>query len=159
MVGMSTIPEVVASHHCQMKTLVLSLVTNKVVTNENTTEEEPIATHQEVLQAAQERSQQMQTLMTLIVAQLRDHVLPALPVLSSVSLQVSPAARREYSLYRQASLLTATHRQPSSASSSVKKDGKWWWTGVTAAATVVAAAAAAAGVIVVVCHKQQPFKR
>jgi len=28
---MSTIPEIVAAHHCDMKTLCLSLVTNKVV--------------------------------------------------------------------------------------------------------------------------------
>jgi purine-nucleoside phosphorylase len=30
-VGMSTVPEIVAAHHCNMQVLCLSLITNKVV--------------------------------------------------------------------------------------------------------------------------------
>jgi hypothetical protein len=118
-VGMSTIPEVIASHHCQMKTLVLSLMTNKVIMTGD--EGSPVATHAEVLEAVQQRSQQMQTLVTEIVAHLRDHVLPQSAPLPSVTLTVSRAARKEYALYRQASSLTETNRR-----SSVTSDGSWW---------------------------------
>jgi hypothetical protein len=120
-VGMSTIPEVIASHHCQMKTLVLSLMTNKVIMTGD--EGSPVATHAEVLEAVQQRSQQMQTLVTEIVAHVRDHVLPLSAPLPSVTLTVSRAAQREYALYRQASSLTETNRR------SVSSDWQWW-TGV-----------------------------
>jgi purine-nucleoside phosphorylase len=85
-VGMSTIPEIVAAHHCNMKALCLSLITNKVVMTGD--EGSPVATHAEVLEAVAKRSVQMQNFVQQIVRTLKTEVLPELPLLPKVSLQV-----------------------------------------------------------------------
>ena len=87
MVGMSTIPEVVAAHHCNMKILCLSLITNKVIMEGH---EGPVASHQEVLEAVGKRATQMQDLVKHIVKVLNRQILPDLPDLPSVDLTVSP---------------------------------------------------------------------
>ena len=137
-VGMSTIPEVIASHHCQMKTLVLSLMTNKVIMTGD--EGAPVATHAEVLQAVHERSQQMQALVMEIVAQVRDHVLEQLEPLPSVTLTVNRTAQREYALYRQASLQMETNRQRGGDNGQDVWKPWWWW----ASGAVMAVAAGVA---------------
>jgi purine-nucleoside phosphorylase len=88
-VGMSTIPEVVAAHHCELKVLCLSLITNKVVMEGD--EGATVATHAEALEAVQARSVQMQTLVKEIVANLSKEILPKLPPLRQVSLLVPPS--------------------------------------------------------------------
>lgn len=93
-VGMSTIPEIVAAHHCNMKTLCLSLITNQVVMQGD--EGAPVATHAEVLEAVQARSLQMQTLVKQIVATMRSEYLPKLPSLTQVSLLVSDELERSF---------------------------------------------------------------
>ena len=85
MVGMSTIPEVVAAHHCDMKVLCLSLITNKVIMEGH---EGPVASHQEVLEAVEKRSTQVQALVKQIVAVLKRKILPELPDLITVDLTV-----------------------------------------------------------------------
>jgi len=82
-VGMSTVPEIVTAHHCDMRTLCLSLITNKVVMAGD--EGAPVATHAEVLEAFEKRSIQMQTLVKEIVATIREEVLPKLPPLRQIS--------------------------------------------------------------------------
>lgn len=82
-VGMSTVPEIVTAHHCNMQTLCLSLITNKVVMTGD--EGSPVATHAEVLEAVQKRSQQMQALVKQIVAVIRRDVLPKLGPLRKIS--------------------------------------------------------------------------
>mmetsp|Transcript_3493 Transcript_3493/g.4669 ORF Transcript_3493/g.4669 Transcript_3493/m.4669 type:complete len:209 (-) Transcript_3493:141-767(-) len=84
-VGMSTVPEIVAAHHSGMKVLCLSLITNKVLF-EGT--EGPDASHEEVLEAVQERSVQLQTLVKMIVSIFDKEVLPSLPDLPPVTLDV-----------------------------------------------------------------------
>jgi purine-nucleoside phosphorylase len=86
LVGMSTVPEIVAAHHCNMKTLCLSLVTNKVVMEGDVGA--PVASHEEVLQAVATRSVQMQHLVTAIVETLSVEYLPYLPSLPAVNLTV-----------------------------------------------------------------------
>jgi len=93
-VGMSTIPEIVAAHHCNMKTLCLSLITNKVVMTGD--EGSPVATHQEVLDAVAKRSVQMQTLVQQIVATMKTEILPKLPDLPVVSLEVSKEMKNQF---------------------------------------------------------------
>jgi purine-nucleoside phosphorylase len=90
-VGMSTIPEIVAAHHCNMETLCLSLVTNKVVMVGD--EGQPCATHAEVLEAVGKRSVQMQTIVREIVALAKDEILPKLPPLKAVSLIIPKTIR------------------------------------------------------------------
>ena len=85
MVGMSTIPEVVAAHHCDMKILCLSLITNKVIMEGH---EGPVASHQEVLEAVGKRATQMQDLVKQIVQLLNRQILPDLPDLTPVDLTV-----------------------------------------------------------------------
>eukprot|EP01083_Nonionella_stella_P115745 343496_1 len=68
-VGMSTVPEIVAAHHSGMKVLCLSLVTNKVVISGD---EGPPASHEEVLDAVNLRSRQIQGLVKEIAAMLHD---------------------------------------------------------------------------------------
>ena len=97
-VGMSTIPEIVAAHHCNMKTLCLSLITNKVVMAGDSGA--PIATHAEVLEAVAERSIQMQTLVQKIVATIKIEVLPKLPPLRQVSLIIPDDLHRTFHLER-----------------------------------------------------------
>ena len=93
-VGMSTIPEVVAAHHCNMKALCLSLMTNQVVMDANSAS--PVATHAEVLEAVEKRSQQMQDLVRQIVIELQQQVLPKLPPLRSVTLDLKASVKRDY---------------------------------------------------------------
>lgn len=68
-VGMSTVPEMLAAHHCGMKVLCLSLVTNKVVIDGD---EGPPASHGEVIDSVNKRSQQIQDLVSEIVKQLNE---------------------------------------------------------------------------------------
>lgn len=82
-VGMSTVPELLAAHHSGMKVLCLSLVTNKVVIEEN---EGPPASHEEVIAAVDQRSQQLQSLVLQIVQKLQtSQYLSKLPNLPSIS--------------------------------------------------------------------------
>jgi hypothetical protein len=85
-VGMSTVPEIVAAHHCGMKTLCLSLITNKVVNGSD--DGEPVATHEEVLTAVNERSKDIQALVKHIVAVMNRSILPNIPSPQKVSLVV-----------------------------------------------------------------------
>lgn len=83
-VGMSTAPEAVTAHHCNMQVLVLSMVTNKVVMEGD---EGPVASHAEVLEAVQMRSVQMQSLVKGIIEVLsKDNLLEKFPELPPVSL-------------------------------------------------------------------------
>lgn len=82
-VGMSTVPEVVTAHHCDMKVLCLSLVTNIVVMDGD---EGPVASHAEVLEAVGQRSIQMQSLVKEIIKELSISILGSLPNLSPVAL-------------------------------------------------------------------------
>jgi len=91
---MSTIPEIVAAHHSDMKTLCLSLITNKVVMEGD--EGAPVATHAEVLEAVEQRSAQMQELVKQIVATMKTEFLPKLPNLSRVSHHVPLKAKRTF---------------------------------------------------------------
>ena len=84
-VGMSTIPEITAAHHCGIKVLCLSLITNKVVANGD---EGPAASHAEVLEAVEKRAIKMQTLVKRIVYILDKKILPDLPELPPISLEV-----------------------------------------------------------------------
>lgn len=93
-VGMSTVPEIVTAHHCDMKTLCLSLVTNKVVMTGD--EGAPVASHAEVLEAVEKRSIEIQSLVKLIVFHIKTDVLPKLPPLRQVSLLVPSATTASY---------------------------------------------------------------
>mmetsp|Transcript_15647 Transcript_15647/g.34015 ORF Transcript_15647/g.34015 Transcript_15647/m.34015 type:complete len:365 (-) Transcript_15647:119-1213(-) len=68
-VGMSTVPEIIAAHHCGMKVLCLSLITNKVIF---TGDEGPAANHEEVLDAGKKRADQIQKLVEEIVKILKE---------------------------------------------------------------------------------------
>lgn len=117
-VGMSTIPEVIVSHHCNMKTLCLSLITNLVImspcTAATSTDTDGdggtptvnnVATHEEVLEAVQQRSEQMQTLVQEIVSLLRESILPKLPLLRSVTMDLEGGTKKS-DLYRHASSIS-----------------------------------------------------
>lgn len=67
-VGMSTIPEILTAHHCGMKIIGLSLLTNKVVMPGD---KGPHATHAEVLENTGKRAEQMQALVKQIVHELK----------------------------------------------------------------------------------------
>lgn len=84
LVGMSTIPEVVTAHHCNMQVLCLSLVTNKVIMQGD---EGPAANHAEVLEAVAGRSVQMQGLVKKIIEVLNRGPLKAIPDLAPVNLE------------------------------------------------------------------------
>ena len=84
-VGMSTIPEVTAAHHAGLKVLGLSLITNKVVMPGDTG---PAASHEEVIEAVNKRSTQMQTFVKKIVEILKTDVLPNTPVPKQLDLTV-----------------------------------------------------------------------
>jgi len=90
---MSTVPEIVTAHHCNMQTLCLSLITNKVVMAGD--EGAPVASHAEVLEAVQQRSLQMQTLVKQIVSTIREEVLPKLPPLQKISTLVPDSYRQK----------------------------------------------------------------
>jgi hypothetical protein len=82
---MSTIPEVVTAHHCNMQVLCLSLITNKVIMEGD--EGKPVANHAEVLEAVGKRSVQMQGLVKKVIEVLRRDALPKIPELSPVNLK------------------------------------------------------------------------
>lgn len=84
-VGMSTIPEVTAAHHAGLLVLGLSLITNKVVMPGDTG---PAASHEEVIEAVNERSTQMQVFVQKIVEILKTDVLPNTPVPKQLDLTV-----------------------------------------------------------------------
>lgn len=50
--GMSTVPEVIAAHHCGIKSFGFSLITNECITNYDTDDEPD---HEEVMEAASRR--------------------------------------------------------------------------------------------------------
>jgi purine-nucleoside phosphorylase len=84
-VGMSTIPEVVSAHHCSMKVLCLSLVTNSVIMEGS---EGPAASHQEVLEAVAQRSEQMQNFVKQIIQVLdQEGYLRKIPDLAPIDLE------------------------------------------------------------------------
>lgn len=58
---MSTVPEVVVARHCGLRVLGLSLITNKVVTDYDSNEK---ANHEEVLRTTQQRTQDLQRLVS-----------------------------------------------------------------------------------------------
>ena len=89
-VGMSTIPEVVVAHHCNMQVLCLSLITNKAVIEGD--EGEAVANHAEVLEVANKRAGEMQTLVRKVVEVMKEDILPKLPPSKQISLAV-PASR------------------------------------------------------------------
>jgi len=78
-VGMSTIPEIAAAHHSGMKVLCLSVITNKVVI----TDGQEAANHEEVLDAVNQCSQQIQALITDIIVNSKSYLqsLPDLPTI------------------------------------------------------------------------------
>lgn len=84
-VGMSTIPEVLTAHYGGMKVLGLSLITNKVIIEGD---EGPAASHAEVLEAVGKRANQMQGLVQQIVKILNQDIIPGLPDLPPVNLEV-----------------------------------------------------------------------
>ena len=108
-VGMSTIPEIVAAHHCNMKTLCLSLITNQVVMTGD--EGAPVASHAEVLEAVAQRSIQMQTLVRQIVATIKDEYLPKLPPLRQVSLFITDDLKLKFHRERSRSFTESSDRR------------------------------------------------
>ncbi|CAB9522339.1 Purine nucleoside phosphorylase 1 [Seminavis robusta] len=89
-VGMSTVPEIVAAHHCNMQILCLSLITNKVVMagDEDESDHGAVANHAEVLEAVQQRAKQVQALVKKTVETIGRDILPSLPELPQVSLEI-----------------------------------------------------------------------
>jgi len=82
-VGMSTVPEILTAHHCGMKIVGLSLITNKVVMPGD---KGPAASHEEVLEETGKRAKQMQALVRQIVESLGQDMLPCLPDLPQIDL-------------------------------------------------------------------------
>jgi len=85
-VGMSTVPEIITAHHCGMKIVGLSLLTNKVVMPGD---KGPAASHAEVLEETGKRAEQMQSLVKQIVHELKDD-LDAMDDLPKIDLSVIP---------------------------------------------------------------------
>lgn len=86
-VGMSTIPEIVTAHHCGMKVLCLSLITNMVVMEGD--EGAATANHAEVLEAVGNRSIQMQALVKKIIEVIQRGVLAEMEDLPKVDLETA----------------------------------------------------------------------
>jgi hypothetical protein len=86
---MSTVPEVVAAHHCNMQILCLSLITNKVVMagDEDESDHGAVANHEEVLEAVEKRAKDVQALVKKTVEIIGSDILPYLPPLPTVSLE------------------------------------------------------------------------
>jgi len=74
-VGMSTIPEVIVARHCGMKVLCLSLVTNQVRLPGDVGE---AASHEEVLETVNERSTQIEELVTKVLDQMNPETFASL---------------------------------------------------------------------------------
>jgi len=70
-VSMSTVPEIVAAHHCGMKVVGLALLTNKVLMPGD---DLPAASHQEVLETTEMRAEQMKALVERLVLELKPEV-------------------------------------------------------------------------------------
>merc|ERR1712217_610093 len=70
-VSMSSIPEIIAAHHCGMKVIGMSLLTNKVLMPGD---DRPHASHQEVLETVEMRASQMMALVERIVQNLKAKV-------------------------------------------------------------------------------------
>jgi len=67
-VGMSTVPEIQTAHHCGMKIIGLSLLTNKVVMPGD---KGPAASHEEVLEECGRRAAQMQSLVEQMALEIK----------------------------------------------------------------------------------------
>jgi len=84
-VGMSTVPEVVAANHCGLKVLCLSLITNEVIVEND-------ASHEKVLEAVSNRSEQIELFVREIIKGLGDtKFLETIPDLSPISLDKATA--------------------------------------------------------------------
>ncbi len=104
-VGMSTVPEIVAAHHSGMKVVCLSLITNKVVIQGD---EGPPASHEEVLDAVNTRSEQVQALVKEIVKELSTSgVLEELPDMSEISQDITREKKRSSWTFCPYTLLTS----------------------------------------------------
>lgn len=148
MVGMSTIPEIVAAHHCNMKTLCLSLITNKVIMTGD--EGAPIATHAEVLEAVATRSTQMQNLVHRIVAILQTDFLPTLTTLPIVSLVVTDTLHQSFHANRQAKSFRNSRSRSSNwgNNNTINNNlGNSSWLGSNGASILIGCALVGAGVI------------
>ncbi|PWA24891.1 hypothetical protein CCH79_00010103, partial [Gambusia affinis] len=66
-VGMSTVPEVVVARHCGLRVLGLSLITNKVVIDYDSSEK---ANHEEVLKTTEHRAKDLQRLVGQLIPKL-----------------------------------------------------------------------------------------
>ncbi|XP_026220321.1 purine nucleoside phosphorylase 6 [Anabas testudineus] len=66
-VGMSTVPEVLVARHCGLRVLGLSLITNKAVTDYDSSEK---ANHEEVLKTTKHRTQDLQKLVSEIITKI-----------------------------------------------------------------------------------------
>uniref|UniRef100_A0A8C9TS32 Purine nucleoside phosphorylase n=1 Tax=Scleropages formosus TaxID=113540 RepID=A0A8C9TS32_SCLFO len=66
-VGMSTVHEVIVARHCGMRVFALSLITNKAVMDYNSEEK---ANHEEVLQTGKQRAEQLEELVSTMVARI-----------------------------------------------------------------------------------------
>lgn len=64
---MSTVHEVIVARHCGMRVFALSLITNKAVMDYDSVEK---ANHEEVLQTGKQRAEQLERLVSTIVARL-----------------------------------------------------------------------------------------
>ena len=95
-VGMSTIPEIAAAHHSGMKVLCLSVITNKVIISGD---EGPAANHEEVLDAVNQCSKEIQALLTDIIVNSGMYVqsLPELPSLSDAVSKPDPEKKCSFS--------------------------------------------------------------
>lgn len=64
---MSTVPEVVVARHCGLRVLGLSLITNKVVIDYDSSEK---ANHEEVLKTTEHRAKDLQRLVGQLILKL-----------------------------------------------------------------------------------------
>ena len=65
--GMSTAHEVIVSRHCGMRVFAFSLITNQVVMDYDSEEK---ANHEEVLQTAKQRAEQLEQLVSTMVTRI-----------------------------------------------------------------------------------------